>query len=111
MCSVLNVHRSRFYVWLNEPESPIVFENKQLTKEITEAFIESGGVYGSPRITAQPKRNCTHVDENRVARLIRLAKLKAKLGYKRRYFRSSAPSVVYDNHVQQQFVVAKPDNT
>ena len=42
---------------------------------------------------------------------MRLAKLKANLGYKRRYFKSSIPSVISDNHVQQQFVVAEPDNT
>lgn len=111
MCSVLNVHRSGFYAWLNEPESPRALENKQLTKEIKEVFIESGGVYGSPRITAQLKRNGTHVGENRVARLMRLAKFKANLGYKRRYFKSSAPSVIAENHVQQQFVVAEPNNT
>ena len=111
MCSVLNGHRSGFYAWLNEPESPRAIENKQLTKEIKEAFIESGGVYGSPRITAQLKRNGTHVGENRVARLMKLAKLKANLGYERRYFKSSVPSVISENHVQQQFVVAEPDNT
>lgn len=111
MCSVLNVHRSGFYAWLNKPESPRTLENKQLIKEIKEAFIESGGIYGSPRITAQLKRHGTRVGENRVARLMRLAKLKANLGYKRRYFKSSAPSVISENHVQQQFVVAKPDNT
>lgn len=71
MCSVLNVHRSGFYAWLNEPESPRALENKQLTKKIKPAYIESGGVYGSPRITAQLKRNGTHVGENRVARLMR----------------------------------------
>ena len=49
--------------------------------------------------------------ENRVARLMRLAKLKANLGYKRRYFKPSAPPVISENHVQQQFVVAEPDNT
>ncbi|KZN68184.1 transposase [Pseudoalteromonas luteoviolacea CPMOR-1] len=111
MCSVLNVHRSGFYAWLNEPESIRAIENKQLTKEIKEAFIESGGVYGSSRITAQLRRNGTRVGENRVARLMQQAKLKANLGYKRRYFKSSMPSVISDNHVQQQFVVAEPDTT
>ncbi|KZN61326.1 hypothetical protein N478_04475 [Pseudoalteromonas luteoviolacea S4060-1] len=39
------------------------------------------------------------------------AKLKANLGYKRRYFKSSMSSVISDNHIQQQFVVAEPDTT
>lgn len=111
MCSVLNVHRSGFYAWLNEPESPRVIENQQLLREIKEAFIESGGVYGSPRITSQLKRNGTHVGENRVARLMRVAKLKANLGYKRRYFKSTVPPTISNNFVQQQFVVAEPDHT
>lgn len=111
MCSVLNVHRSGFYAWLSEPESPRAIENKQLTKEIKEAYVESGGVYGSPRITAQLRRNGICVSENRIARLMRAAKLKASIGYKRRYFKSSKPSTVSDNHVQQQFVVSEPDHT
>ncbi|WP_152960875.1 IS3 family transposase, partial [Pseudoalteromonas sp. P1-9] len=69
------------------------------------------GVYGSPRITAQLRRNGTRVGENRVARLMKQAKLKANLGYKRRYFKSSTASVISDNHVKQQFVVAEPDTT
>ena len=57
-------------MWLNEPESIRAIENKQLTKEIKEAFVESGGVYGSPRITAQLRRDGTRVGDNRVARLM-----------------------------------------
>lgn len=89
---------------------PRAIENKQLNKEIKDAFIESGDVYGNPGITAQLKRNKTHVGESLVALLMRLANLKANLGYKLCYFKSSAPSVISENHVQQQFVVAKPYN-
>ena len=47
--------------------------------------------------------------ENRVAKLMKQAKLKANIGYKRRYFKSSTPHIAVDNHLQQQFVVCEPD--
>ncbi len=111
MCHALNVHRSGFYAWLKQPESPRAIENQALVKQIKSAYIESGGVYGSPRITARLNRDGVKVSENRVARLMQNAKLKARIGYKRRYFKSSVPSAISDNHVQQQFVVAQPDHT
>jgi putative transposase len=82
-----------------------------LLEQIKSAFIESGGVYGSPRITAQLNRQGIKVSANRVAKLMQAAKLKARIGYKQRYFKSSVPALISDNHVQQQFVVSKPDHT
>ncbi len=111
MCAVLNVHRSGFYAWLKQPQSQRNQANQQLTAQIREAYVESGGVYGSPRITAQLNRQGIYVSENRVARLMRAAKLKARIGYKRRYFASNVPAIVSGNHVQQQFVVSEPDHT
>jgi putative transposase len=46
---------------------------------------------------------------NRVAKLIKQAKLRANIGYKRRYFKSSTPHIAADNHLQQQFAVCEPD--
>ena len=37
------------------------------------------------------------------------AKLKADIGYKKHYFKTSAPHIAADNHLQQQFVVCEPD--
>jgi putative transposase len=111
MCSVLNIHRSGFYAWLTQPESNRSQQNKVLTEQIKLAFIESGGVYGSPRITVQLNRQGITVSENRVAKLMQAAKLKARIGYKRRYFKSSVPALISDNHVKQQFAVNQPDHT
>jgi putative transposase len=36
-------------------------------------------------------------------------KLKANIGNKRRYFKSSTHDIAADNHLQQQFVVCEPD--
>ena len=106
---MLKVHHSGFYAWLKQPLSALAQENQRLTTLIHEAYMQSGGVYGSPRITHELKRQGETCSENRVARLMSKAKLKANVGYKRRYFRSSAPSPMAHNHLQQQFVVAEPD--
>lgn len=110
MCRVLSVHPSGFYAWLKQPLSPREEANQQLSKRIHAAFIQSGGVYGSPRITHELRRQGERCSENRVARLMRVAKLKAQIGYKRRYFKSTMPSVIAHNHLQQQFDVCEPDN-
>lgn len=109
MCLALNVHRSGFYAWLKQPESKQKQENKRLLVRIKEAYAESGGVYGSPRITHELRRLGETCGENRVARLMKHNKLKANIGYKRRLFKSSVPSLIADNHLQQQFVVCEPD--
>lgn len=109
MCQALNVHRSGFYAWLKQPESAREQDNQRLLKCIKEAYTESGGVYGSPRITHELRRQGEVCSENRIAKLMKQHKLKANIGYKRRYFKSSVPALIADNHLQQQFVVCEPD--
>ena len=109
MCRVLNVHRSGFYAWLKEPQSKAEKANLRLLKQIQASYVQSGGVYGSPRITHELRRLGETCGENRVAKLMKQANLKANIGYKRRYFKSSTPHIAADNHLQQQFVVCEPD--
>jgi putative transposase len=106
---VLHVHRSGFYAWLKKPVSEAEQDNIRLLQRIKESYVQSGGVYGSPRITHELRRQGEMCGENRVAKLMKQAKLKANIGYKRRYFKTPLPSVVSDNHLQQQFVVCEPD--
>tara|TARA_R110000744_G_scaffold8064_12_gene27303 strand:- start:6 stop:671 length:666 start_codon:yes stop_codon:yes gene_type:complete len=109
MCRVLNVHRGGFYAWLKEPQSKAEKANLRLLKQIQASYVQSGGVYGSPRITHELRRSGESCGENRVAKLMKQAKLKANIGYKRRYFKSSTPHIAADNHLLQQFVVCEPD--
>jgi putative transposase len=109
MCRVLNVHRSGFYAWLKQPQSVSEKDNVRLLEQIKASYVQSGGVYGSPRITHELRRSGETCGENRVAKLMKKAKLRANIGYKRRYFKSAIPSVIADNHLQQQFVVCEPD--
>jgi putative transposase len=80
-----------------------------LFEQIRASYVQSGGVYGSPRITHELHRSSETCGENRVAKLMKQAKLKANIGYKRCYLKSSTPQIAADNHLQQQFVVCEPD--
>ena len=46
MCRVLRVHPSGFYAWLKNPLSKRSAEDQRQTKLITEAWEDSGEVYG-----------------------------------------------------------------
>ena len=50
MCRVLKVHRSGYYAWLKEPQSPRALENAKLSEQIRHYYDQSMGIYGSPRI-------------------------------------------------------------
>jgi len=71
MCLALNVHRSGFYAWLKHPESKQKQDNKHLLVRIKEAYTESGGVYGSLRITHELRQIGATCGENRVSRLMK----------------------------------------
>jgi putative transposase len=44
MCRVLKVHRSGYYAWLHEPQSPRAKANEALTVKIREFFDQSMGI-------------------------------------------------------------------
>ncbi|GEO86849.1 hypothetical protein GCM10007920_37870 [Ciceribacter naphthalenivorans] len=84
MCRLLHVHPSGFYPWLKNPLSKRASEDKRQTDLLFQAWQESGKVYGYCKLLDdlldQGKMCCP----NRVARLKRLAGIKAEIGYKRR---------------------------
>jgi putative transposase len=68
MCRVLTVHRSGFYAWLKEPSSDAEKDDVRLLEQIKASYVQSGGVYGSPRITHVLRRVGETGGENRVAK-------------------------------------------
>ena len=42
----MQVHRSGYYQWLNQPISNRELENRELLKQIKDVFKASNGVYG-----------------------------------------------------------------
>ena len=110
MCRCLCIHPSGFYVWLKNPLSKRAQDDVRQSDLLAKAWNESGRVYGDRKLhddlLNQGEVCCPH----RVARLARLAGIKAQVGYKSRpgcY--GGKPSVAADNTLDRQFDVGTPD--
>ncbi|MFI5867306.1 IS3 family transposase [Streptomyces sp. NPDC051546] len=73
LCQVLDVNRSSYYKWLVGAETRAARrrEDQVLAEEIRQVHGESGGAYGSPRVTAELRDKGRQVNEKRVARIMR----------------------------------------
>jgi putative transposase len=78
MCKVLEVSTSGYYAWRDRPPSKREMANRALTAKIQEEFKKSGETYGSPRIYQVMRKLGLMCSQNRVARLMSAADLKAK---------------------------------
>jgi putative transposase len=78
LCQTLEVTRSGYYRWRGRKPSRRAQQNEQLLDQIRQAFAQSRGTYGSPRLTRQLRRQCVPCSENRIARLMRLHQLQAR---------------------------------
>lgn len=76
-CALLEVSRSGFYRWRRGVESARARSNRRLLGQIREVFAAGRGAYGSPRVHAELRRRGVRVGENRVARLMAGANLRA----------------------------------
>jgi len=109
MCRVLRVHRSGYYAWLSRPESDRSKEDNRLLGQIRESYEASGGVYGSPRVFKDLRENGECCGENRIARIMRRARIHALRGYKKPRHKTGKPAVLVPNRLEQEFTVATPD--
>ncbi|MFF0220446.1 IS3 family transposase [Streptomyces vinaceus] len=73
LCQVLDVNRSSYYKWRTGAEARAArqCEDLVLAQEIRKVHNESGGAYGSPRVTAELREKGHPVNEKRVARVMR----------------------------------------
>ena len=111
LSDMLDIHPSGYYAWRKRPRSARAKENQRLTGLIKQFWLESGGVYGYRKIHTDLRDVGERCGENRVYRLMRAAGLRAQVGYGRPRQRSGPASVHAPNRLQQQFVVAKPNDT
>ncbi len=110
MCRCLRIQPSGFYAWQKNPLSQRAREDVRQTKLIRQAWNDSGKVYGYRKLHDDLLDQGETCCPNRVARLTRLAGIKAQIGYKRRpgsY--GGKPSLAVDNTLDRQFDVAAPD--
>ena len=109
LCWLFDVHASGYYAWCKQPRSARAKANQRLTGLIKQFWLESGGVYGYRKIHTDLKDVGECCGENRVYRLMRVAGLRAQVGYGRPRHRSGPASVHAPNRLQQQFTVARPN--
>lgn len=109
MCRVLKVHRSGYYAWKHKPLSERATQDAALLIEIRQSFDDSQGIYGSPRIYHDLREAGFSCSENRVARLMRMAKLKSVRGYRKPRYKSGKPAIAAPNRLQQRFDVHQAD--
>jgi putative transposase len=110
MCRMLCVHPSGFYAWLKNPLSKRAVEDQRQTALLREAWQDSGKVYGYRKLHDDLRDQGETCCPNRVARLAKLAGIRAQIGYKRRTGTyGGKPSVAIDNTLDRQFDVDAPD--
>jgi len=109
MCRVFKLHPSGFYAWLKEPLSDRAIEDQRLLKLIKGFYIASGATYGSPWLYRDLRESGEVCSVHRVAKIMRNNKLKAQIGYKRRYIKGGKTSTIADNILERNFNPTKPN--
>jgi len=109
MCRALEVTRSGFYEWLREPVSKRAQEDARLLRLIRASYTASHGIYGSPRVFLDLREAGETCSKHRVARLMRVNKIKALHGYRTRRYSAGKPAVIAPDLVKRNFDVIRPN--
>jgi len=111
LCTLLNVHPSGYYAWLNKPVSTSQKRNQRQTGLIKQFWLESGGVYGYRKIFADMCEHGESIGINRVHRLMHDAGLKAQVGYRKPRQRSGTENIVVPNRLNREFDSKAPNQS
>ena len=109
MCRVMNVTRAGYYAWLHKPLSARAVEDLRLLAPIRHSYIASSGVYGARRVFLDLREAGETCGLHRIARIMRMHKIKALIGYKAPRSIVGQPSIIAPNTLNRQFTVAQPD--
>ncbi len=109
MCRAMEVTRSGYYAWLRQPISDRAREDTRLLRLIRASYTASHGIYGSPRVFLDLREAGETCSKHRVARLMRLNKIKALHGYRTRRQSGHKPSVIAPDLVKRNFDVIRPN--
>jgi putative transposase len=107
MCRVLGVAPSGYYEWIAHPISNRAQEDGRLLRLIRASFTASHGIYGAPRVFLDLREAGETCSKHRVARLMRVHRLRALHGYRTRRWSVGKPSVLIPNRLKRQFTVTR----
>jgi putative transposase len=103
MCHILDVSRSAYYAWRKRPKSARTEANEHLLDHIRQVYQASRGLYGSPRVTAELRAQGMYCNHKRVARLMLVHGIQARMFRKfktttqSRHHLTVAPNVLNQN--------------
>jgi len=111
MADMLDISRSGYYSWLTRPESRRSRDNQIIKERIEEIFEDNRKVYGSPRITNSLREEGLRIGCNRVARIMKINGISAKINKK---FRVQTTDSNHDfpispNRLKQKFQASRPN--
>jgi transposase InsO family protein len=115
MCRVLRVSRAGYHAWrarAGRPTSARATRRRELLAHVRRAHEQSRGIYGSPRVHRQLRRDGVACCENTVARVMRDAGIRSRA---RRRFKpprttdSRHPLPVHRNVLARRFRQEEPD--
>ena len=109
MCRLLGVAPSGYYAWIQEPVSNRAQEDVRLLRLIRASFKASHGIYGAPRVFLDLREAGETCSKHRVARLMRVNKIRALHGYRTRHYSAGKPSALIPNLVKRNFDVSLPN--
>ena len=110
MCKILNVSRSRYYVWRNNLVSKRANDDAFLTQKIKAIFVEGRENYGTRSIQSRLQQSGIKTSRKRITRLMQLSGLQCKI---KRKFKVTTDSnhklYIAPNLLQRQFYVDSPN--
>ncbi len=98
MCRLYGVTRAGYYAWCSRGKCARARRNEQLEQRIRAVHGKSRGTYGSPRVHRALSRRGCRVSENRVARLMRVHGIRARVA-----------TIRYTNPAMQRYYAAIPN--
>jgi putative transposase len=112
LCRVLNVSRQGFYAWLRRKPCRRKRQDQNLAGRIRQAFRDSRGRYGAPRVHEELQAQGVQTSRKRIARLMRQDGLVARP--RRRFIRTTDSRHGYGtapNRLQRNFTPERPNRT
>ena len=111
MCQALGVSDNGFHAWRVRPPSKRAVANERLLGLIRQSFLGSDKTYGSPRVFRDLTDWGERTSKKRVARLMRLAALRARPKRRRRPIDAelSPEHTIAPNVLDRQFVAEGPN--
>jgi putative transposase len=109
MCNALGVTRSGYYAWLQNPTSRRAQEDARLLRLIRASVKASHGVYGSPRVFLDLREAEETCSKHRVARVMRVNKIRALYRYRTRHYSAGKPAAIAPDLVKRNCDVIRPN--